>query len=106
MSHIFIYSTFPTIEKAKSISKTLVEEKLVACANILPQMESIYLWEGKVNQDKEVVVIYKTTKKNFNKVEEKILALHPHEIPCVVSIDLNQGYDKFLEWISHHVTSS
>ena len=105
MSYIFIYSTFPTLEKAQSISKNLVEQKLVACANILPQMESIYMWKGKVNQDKEVVVIYKTTKGLFSKVKESILAQHPYEVPCVVSIDLKQGHDKFLEWISHSVTS-
>ena len=99
--YIFIYTTHPDTETAKKISKQLVEEKLIACANILPSMQSIYLWEGKVNEDSEVVAIFKTKKVLFEKVKDHVTKCHPYDVPCVVALKLEQGHVDFLNWIKN-----
>ena len=96
---IMIYATYASAEEAQKISKTLVEERLVACANIMPGHQSLYWWEGKVEEGQEVAVIYKTRAERFDEVKERILALHSYDVPCIVSWPIEQGHEAFLDWI-------
>ena len=76
-----IYSTTDTIDTAKSIARSLVKERLVACVHIIPKIESIYRWQGKIEEADECVLIAKTSERNVNKVMQKIRSLHPYEVP-------------------------
>lgn len=100
MQAIMVYVTYPDKTCASAISRQLVEERLVACANIFPAHESVYWWEGAVQEATEIAVIYKTQAGMFEKLEQKVKALHPYECPCIVSISLENGHKPFMDWIA------
>jgi len=97
---ISIYCTYPNEDEAGRISHALIEARLVACANIMPGGRSMHWWDGAIQDEPEVYVLYKTRKALFTAVQEKITALHPYKVPCIVSrgIDeLNEAYAAWLE---------
>jgi len=94
-----IYSTTSDSEEARKIGRILVEEKLVACANILPKIESIYRWQGNIKEDNECVLLAKTTDKNIDKTIQKIKELHSYDVPDIVTIPITHGFKKYLNWI-------
>lgn len=99
-----IYVTCPDIGMARKISIALIEEKLAACTNILPQMESHYRWKGRVHQDNEVVLIVKSAASKFSTIAERIRALHSYEIPCVLALPIEKGSPEYLNWIKSEVS--
>lgn len=99
MRHFFVYMTFPDKETASRIAKTLVGERLAACANILPGMESIYWWKGDMEQTAECVCICKTTDAAYTALEARVRELHPYDTPCLVALPLERGEGAFLRWI-------
>jgi len=103
MKHSFIYVTTKDIEEAKLIAKALVEEKLVACSNIIDKITSFYYWEGKLQQDQEAALFAKTTKSKLNKVIEKVKQLHSYSCPCIISAPIEGGNPDFLSWITAQV---
>jgi len=94
-----IYSTTGNIEEARKIAKILVEEKLVACVNIIPKIESIYRWQGKIEEDDECVLLAKTTDKNVDKTIQRIKELHSYDVPDIVAIPITNGFKKYLDWV-------
>jgi periplasmic divalent cation tolerance protein len=96
---IVIYSTAPDAEKAAEIARTLVEEHLAACVNIVPGLRSIYRWEGKIADDAEVLCIIKTARDRFDQVAARIKALHPYSVPEVIALPIVRGFDPYLEWV-------
>ena len=104
-SFILIYMTASSEEEASTISKTLVEERLVACANMMPRHKSFYWWDGAVQQEAEHAVLFKTTADKFKKVEARVKDLHSYDVPCVVSFDISQGAQSFLDWIAAETQS-
>jgi periplasmic divalent cation tolerance protein len=103
MSIRFVYMTAGSLEEAKRIGRELVSARLAACVNILPQMNSIYVWEGKLNEDAEVVLIAKTTAGRIPELVAKVKSLHSYSVPCIVSLAVEDGYPPFLEWIAASV---
>ena len=95
-----VYVTTPTQALAERIAQNLLSEKLIACANILPAMTSLYEWKGKVQKDAEVVLLLKTRQALVPKITERVLALHEYECPCVAALPLVGGHEAFLSWIS------
>lgn len=100
MDYIVILCTTNTQESAEYIASTLVEDRLVACVNILPQIKSVYRWKNKIVNDNELLLIIKTKKEFFNKVKNKIVEIHPYEVPEVISIDITDGTKDYLDWIA------
>lgn len=94
-----IYVTYPNKEEAQRVSSALIEERLVACANILAAHDSLYWWDDAVQSEQEVAVLYKGVAARFDDVKRRILALHSYDVPCVVSWDIAQGHAPFLQWI-------
>ncbi len=99
MGQSILYVTCTSEDEAIKIAETLVEEKLVACANILGRMTSIFRWEGKVQRDNEVALILKTRAELVDNVTIRVKTLHSHKVPCVVAIELSGGNPDFLNWI-------
>jgi periplasmic divalent cation tolerance protein len=95
-----VYVTAPTIEVAEKIAVTVVEERIAACANILPQMTSVYRWQGSIQRDSEVVLICKTATSCVGELIARIVALHPYECPCVISFPVRDGNAAFLSWVN------
>lgn len=94
-----VYSTTSTIESARSIATALVKEKLVACVNILPNIESIYRWKGKIEHEQECILIAKTTDDNVEQVIQKIRSLHPYEVPDIIVFPPVGGLKEYLDYI-------
>ena len=94
-----IYSTTSSEKEAKYIARILVEKKLVACVNIIPQIKSIYWWEGKVCQDDEVMLVSKTKRSLFATVMDRVTALHSYEVPEIISFPISEGSPGYLSWI-------
>ena len=99
----FIYMTAGSREEARKIGKELVISRLAACVNILDNMNSLYMWQGNVQDDSEVVMIAKTTEDRVPQLVEKVKSLHSYECPCIVSIPISGGNQAFLDWIAEEV---
>ncbi|MFO7677468.1 MAG: divalent-cation tolerance protein CutA [Thermoplasmatota archaeon] len=94
-----IYSTTADKHEARKIARILVEEKLVACVTIIPQVESIYRWEGEIQDDNECILLAKTSDVNKQKAIEKIKNLQSYEVPDIVCFFIDAGYEKYLNWV-------
>jgi len=94
-----IYTTINNEEDAKKIANYLIEEQIVACVNIIPNVQSIYRWKGKIEEEREFLLIAKTVDENVIKAINKIKKLHNYEIPDIISIPINNGYSEYLDYI-------
>jgi len=94
-----IYSTTDTIDTARSIARVLVKEKLVACVHIIPEIESIYRWQGKIEEANECVLLAKTSERNIQKTIQKIRSLHPYEVPEILVFPPVGGLKEYLDYI-------
>lgn len=92
--------TTPDMPVAERITRTLVEERLAACGNIVPRIVSIYRWDDAVQQDDEVLVILKTAGERVAALRERVLALHPYDVPEVVVLPILGGHAAYLEWVT------
>ena len=96
---LLVLSTFPDAETASRIAQTLVEEKLVACANLIPAVHSIYRWKEKIETAGEVMVFFKTTEDRLAAFEQNLRSLHPYEVPELIGIKIDNGSPDYLRWV-------
>jgi periplasmic divalent cation tolerance protein len=96
---IITFITAPSEEEATKIATTLVEEKLVACVNIIPKIRSVYWWEGKVCQEDEVMLVSKSTKSLFPAIMDRVKSLHSYQVPEIISFPISEGLPEYLNWI-------
>lgn len=99
--YILVLITVPSLETGKKIAETLVSQRLAACVNILPHIRSLYVWEGKLCDDEEALLICKTRSSMF---EERFLPtvtlLHPYEVPEIIAVPITRGLPAYLEWVA------
>ena len=95
----FIYVTVENFKQAEIIAELAIKNKLCACANIFPEIHSMFEWEGKVNLEKETVLILKTIESKFQKLEKLISENHTYETPCILKLNISKGNKKFLNWL-------
>jgi periplasmic divalent cation tolerance protein len=95
----FVYVTAGSVAEAERIGRALVEERLAACANILPGMRSIYRWQGKVEEASEAVLVLKTARTTLAALTARVKDLHSYELPCVVALPIEAGNADYLAWI-------
>ena len=95
----FVYMTAGSLENARKIARHLVQEKLAACVNLIPGMESYYEWKGQAENENELVLIAKTRSELFGRLRERVLELHDYECPCIVALSLTDGHPEFLDWL-------
>ena len=98
MQYHSIYITTKDEDEAKRIGKALVNERLAACVNIHP-IESIYRWEGRIQEEAEVAMFVKTKAKLVDEVIKRVKELHSYEVPCIVALSIEKGYPDYLKWI-------
>jgi len=96
---VVVLVTAPNADVAANLAKILVAEKLVACVNILPGLRSIYAWEGKVCDEGEVLCVIKTRRALFAAVRERVVSLHPYEVPEIIALPLVEGSAPYLAWL-------
>ncbi|HEU0012438.1 MAG TPA: divalent-cation tolerance protein CutA [Longimicrobium sp.] len=96
---VLALSTAPDAETAARIARALVQERLVACANLVPGLTSVYRWEGAVEEAAEVLLLMKTRRELVGPLKERIAALHPYQVPELVSAPIEDGLPAYLDWV-------
>jgi periplasmic divalent cation tolerance protein len=99
MDACFVYVTVSDEAEAKTIARTVVNERLAACANLLGPIQSVYWWDGKVCDGTEAAVVLKTSADRQDELIERIRSLHSYECPCMVCLPIAAGNADFLSWI-------
>ena len=97
--YVIVLTTLPSDFDSRAFGRTLVDERLAACVNLLPAMESVYRWEGRVEEDTERQVIIKTSRERVVALWDRIRELHPYETPEFVVLSIQDGSDAYLRWI-------
>jgi periplasmic divalent cation tolerance protein len=92
-------------KEAVRIGEGMVNAKLAACANIIPGIQSIYRWEGKVVKAQEVLLILKSTKPRYRALERAIKAMHTYETPEIIALPVKEGLDRYIEWVRNETHS-
>ena len=100
------YITASSGDQARRIGRTLVQARLAACVNIIPGMNSIYWWEGEIQEDAEVVVIAKTRESLLPKLIETVKSVHSYDCPCIIAVPVLGGNPGYLDWIGRETRSS
>jgi periplasmic divalent cation tolerance protein len=96
---LVVFVTIGNAQAAAELARTLVGERLAACGNIIPSMRSIYRWQGEVHDEGEAMLVLKTTAALFDRLKERILALHTYEVPEVIGLPIVAGHEPYLDWI-------
>ncbi len=92
--------TAPDVELGGRLARTLVEERLAACVNLVPQVHSIYRWEGKLQEDAEVLLVIKTRADRVAALAQRVTALHPYALPEIIALPVLDGNAAYLRWVS------
>jgi periplasmic divalent cation tolerance protein len=100
---IVVLITTPDSAEATRLAEMLVVQRLAACVQILPEIESVYRWQGKIERQKEVLVMAKTTQSNFESLEREVRAIHSYETPEIIALPLIAGSLPYLEWLGANV---
>jgi len=96
---LVILVTAENQKEARRIGEGMVNAKLAACANIVPGIQSIYRWKGKVVKAQEVLIILKSTRPRYRALEKAIKAMHTYETPEIIALPVKEGLDQYIEWV-------
>jgi periplasmic divalent cation tolerance protein len=102
---IIVFMTAANGEEATRLADMLVGAHLAACVQILPEIESVYRWEGKIERQSEVLILAKTTRARFDELEREVRALHSYETPEIIAVPILTGSIPYLEWLQKSVLS-
>jgi len=97
--HRLCLCTCPDEQTARDLARSLVEARLAACVNILPAISSVYVWQGQIEQDDEVLLLIKTQQQRLADLEAHILERHPYELPEVIAVPVTEGLTGYLQWL-------
>ena len=100
MNPLLILTNCPDEATANTIALALVEEKLAACVNLLPRVQSIYRWQGTVESASEIPLLIKSTAENYPALEKRIAELHPYDLPEIIALPITQGLPAYLNWLA------
>jgi periplasmic divalent cation tolerance protein len=101
---LVVLCTAPTAEVAAGLARALVEARLAACGNVVPGLRSIYRWQGRVEDEPEVLLVLKTTRGRFPALRDELLRRHPYQVPEVLALPVEAGGAPYLEWLAAQVT--
>ncbi len=105
LEKVIVLCSCADLDAARRIANALVEERLAACASIVPAVESVYRWREKIERANETLLLIKTTSACFAALQEKILALHSYETPEIIALPIVAGLEKYLHWLDEQVSS-
>lgn len=101
--YVIVLVTAPDLKTARSLAKAALEARLVACANLLPKIESHYWWQGKLERGAESLILFKTTRPKLAALEKLILARHPYDTPEFIVLPVTAGNQRYLDWLAASV---
>lgn len=96
---LLAFCTFPDAETARRIARELVELRLVACGNVLPQIHSVYRWQGKVESNDEALALFKLSANRYAEFEATLRSLHPYDVPEIIAVPVDQALPEYLRWL-------
>jgi periplasmic divalent cation tolerance protein len=99
MTPLLVVMTASGRDEARRIARTLVEEELAACCNLLGDVESIYRWKGEVEEAREVLVLIKTTASRFDELQQRVVELHSYDVPELIALSIVDGLPEYLAWL-------
>ena len=99
MSFIIVIMTAPNKQEAVNIVRALLEERLIACANILDPVHSLFWWKGKIEEEKEVLVLMKSQRTLFKKLSKRVMELHSYDVPEILALPIVDGSSPYLDWM-------
>lgn len=102
-SYSMVLVTAPDLKTARRLAKAALTRRLIACANLIPKLESHYWWQGKIENGDEVLMLLKTTASKLGALEKLIVAEHPYDTPEFIAIPIGQGSKRYLDWIAESV---
>lgn len=102
-SHILVMMTASSAEEAANVAKAIVESRLAACCNIVPQIRSIYHWQGKVHDEAEVMMVAKTRRDALPALIQKVQSVHSFDVPEIIALPIEGALDAYLSWIDENV---
>lgn len=106
MNPLLIMTTMPDRASAMSLAQMLVDERIAACVNVLSDCTSVYRWQGKSETAMEVPVLIKTTDENYSQLEQRIMSVHPYELPELIAVPISGGLPAYLKWIETETLGS
>ncbi len=99
MSHLLVLNTCPDLACAKRLAELLIDKRLAACVNIVPQVHSVYAWQGKLQQTTECQLLIKTTATRYDELVLMLRQHHPYELPEIIAVPIKAGLPAYLHWI-------
>lgn len=100
MDYMVVFITASSEDEAVKISKNLIGEKLAGCVNIVKNLRSIYFWQGKIEDDSEVLMIVKTKAELFDKLSDRVKSMHSYTVPEIIGIEIKKGSESYLSWLN------
>ena len=101
MDAIVIYCTVPDKKTAKEITKFIMKHHLAACVSVVDRVESVFSWDGELEKEKEILLMIKTVRPNFERIKVLISDLHPYNVPEIISVPIVDCSKEYLEWLVH-----
>lgn len=100
---LVVFCTCPPTFDVKKLAVELIEQKFAACVNVVPKITSIYPWKGQICEENEVLLVIKTTEKAYPKLQSRILARHPYEVPEILALPTTTGFAPYLQWVKTNI---
>ncbi len=100
------FCTCPTIQEARQLATNLLEQRLVACINILPQVESMYRWQDEICNEPEVLLVLKSRKSLASQLQQAVKQLHCYDVPELIALDISAGLPDYLQWVANETLSA
>jgi len=97
---VVVIVTVGTEQKGLEIGKVLIEERLAACVNLLKGVRSLFLWKGSLTEDQEILMLIKTRRSIFPKLTDRVIELHPYQVPEIIALPVVEGSSSYLQWVS------
>ncbi|MEE9413172.1 MAG: divalent-cation tolerance protein CutA [Methylococcales bacterium] len=102
-THLLVMCTCPSREEATKLARFIITERLAACVNLVHSVTSIYSWNDNIAEDNEIILLIKTTQEGYLALEQAIIKSHPYELPEVIALGVERGFEEYLGWISQCV---
>ena len=97
---LLVLTNVPDVECAQLVARTLIKARLAACVNLLPAVQSMYRWQGQIEEATEITLLIKTTSQHYDSVQQAIVKLHPYDVPEIIATPIVAGSAPYLQWIT------
>ena len=101
---VLVLVTAPDLKTARALARSALEARVIACANLVPRLESHYWWQGRMEKSAEVLMVMKTQRRHVHALEKLILGEHPYDTAEILSLPVDQGTDRYLRWLTESVS--